>query len=65
MGYSLVGIDGNAFSVMGYTKKAMEECGYSKNEIDAYLTDAMSSDYDHLLSASVNIVLECNGKLGV
>ena len=32
--YDLVGIDGNAFNVMGYVRRAMKECGFSKDEIE-------------------------------
>ena len=58
--YDLVGIDGNAYSVMGYVQRAMKEQKFSKEEIDAYLNDAMSSDYDHLLCVSVAMVEKCN-----
>lgn len=61
--YDLVGIDGNAFSVMGYVKKAMRHTGFSSEEIDSYLKDAMSSDYKHLLRVSVEMIDECNARL--
>ena len=50
--YTLIGVDGNAFSVMGYVLKAMKREHCKKEEIDAYTKDAMSSDYYHLLSVS-------------
>ena len=61
--YSLIGIDGNAFSVMGYVVNAMKQCGYSRDAIQCYRDEAMSSDYDHLLSASIMMIENCN-KLG-
>jgi hypothetical protein len=46
----LVGVDGNAFSVIGaFTKQAKKE-KWSKEEIDAVLQEAMAGDYNHLLS---------------
>ena len=60
MEYSLVGIDGNAFSIMGYVIKAMRKEGKTKEEIDAYSGIAMSGDYDNLLSASQTIIEELN-----
>lgn len=45
----LVGLNGNAFNVMGQFAANAREQGWSKSEIDAVLTEAMSSDYDHLL----------------
>ena len=50
--YTLIGVDGNAFSVMGYVRTAMKREHCTKEEIDAYTKDAMSSDYYHLLSVS-------------
>lgn len=32
--YTLVGVDGNAFSIMAYTARAMREAKFSKDEID-------------------------------
>lgn len=58
--YSLDGVDGNAFSIMAYVTKAMRECGKTKEERDAYLADAKSSDYDHLLSVSLDMVEQLN-----
>ena len=58
--YDLVGIDGNAFNVMGYVRRAMKECGFSKDEIEAYTKDATSSDYNHLLVVSMDIIDKCN-----
>ena len=58
--YDLVGVDGNAFAVMGYVGRAMRESGFSREEIEAYYTDAKSSDYDHLLAVSIEMVDKCN-----
>ena len=46
----LVGINGNAFAIMGAFGKAAREQGWSKEEIDAVLDDARSGDYNHLLA---------------
>ena len=51
--YTLVGVDGHAFAIMGYVLLAMQDDGFSKEERDEYLEDAKSSDYDHLLCVSV------------
>lgn len=58
--YSLVGIDGNAYSIMGYVSKAMRNTGHTKEEIDAYLNDAMSSDYSHLVGVSADMIEKIN-----
>lgn len=46
----LVGLDGNAFSVMGAFSNQARRDGWSEPEIDAVLEDAMSGDYNHLLA---------------
>ena len=58
--YSLIGIDGNAFSIMAYVTNAMKQCGYSRNAIQCYRDEAMSDDYDHLLNISCVMIDNCN-----
>lgn len=60
--FSLVGVDGNAFAIMGYVTNAMKSCKKSQAEISAYLEDAKSSDYDHLLAVSVSMVDKLNAE---
>ena len=40
--FTLVGVDGNAFSVMGYVTNAMRTAGMSAAERDIYRSMAMS-----------------------
>lgn len=63
MRYTLVGVDGNAYSVMGYVKGAMREVGMSQDEQKAYVADATSGDYKHLLYVSMNMLERCNERL--
>ena len=60
MKYNLVGINGNAFSVMAYVTSAMKDCKFSKAELNDYVKDATSSDYDHLLMVSICMIDRCN-----
>jgi hypothetical protein len=46
---SLIGLDGNAFNLLGHFQRAAREQGWSTAEIKSVLADATSSDYDHLL----------------
>lgn len=50
----LVGLDGNAFSLMGAWQRAANNQGRSKEEINAVLTDCRSGDYNHLLSVLIH-----------
>lgn len=58
--YTLIGVDGNAFSVIAYVTKAMRESKFSQKEIVAYREDAMSSDYSHLLCVSQEMIEKVN-----
>jgi hypothetical protein len=58
--FTLVGVDGNAFSVMGYVLRCMRTCKLPKAEQDKYLEDAKSSDYNHLLAVSCEMIDRLN-----
>lgn len=57
--YSLVGQDGNAFALMGYTARCMKECGL-RNEISEMRERATSSDYNNLICVCDEYVQRCN-----
>jgi len=52
----LVGLNGNAYVIMGAFKKQALREGWSNDEITTVLDEAMTSDYDHLL---VTIMEHC------
>jgi hypothetical protein len=45
--------DGNAFSIIGRTRLALRRGGASREEIDAYTTEAGSGDYDNVLQTTM------------
>lgn len=45
----LVGLDGNAFSLMGAFQRNARKQGWSKEEIDVVIKECMSGDYNKLL----------------
>jgi len=49
----LVGVDGNAFNVMGLASQALRKAGASQETIKAYQAAAMEGDYDHLLQVTM------------
>ena len=63
--YTLVGINGNAYSIMGYVRAAMDDANMTNDDIDAYIKDATSSDYDHLLAVSCEMIDRVNEILGL
>lgn len=63
--YTLVGINGNAYSIMGYVRDAMNDANMTNNDIDAYVKDATSSDYNHLVAVSCEMIDRVNEILGL
>ena len=63
--YTLVGINGNAYSIMGYVIDAMHDANMTNDDIDAYIKDATSSDYNHLLAVSCEMIDRVNEILGL
>lgn len=47
---TLVGLDGNAYAIMGAFQRQARREGWDQKEIEAVLREARSGDYDHLLS---------------
>lgn len=52
----LTGNDGNAFAVMATVKSALQKGGASQEEIEQYLSESMSGDYDNLLRTAMKWV---------
>jgi hypothetical protein len=46
----LVGQNGNAFVVLGLCQRAAQKAELSKAEIDEFMKEAKSGDYNHLLA---------------
>ena len=50
----LVGVNGNAYAIMGAFKKQARKEGWSQGDINQILTEAKSGDYNHLLATISN-----------
>lgn len=55
----LVGVDGNAYAIMGLFRRQARREGWSEQEIETVIEEAMSGDYNHLLST---IMIYCEPK---
>lgn len=49
----LVGLDGNAFAVIGNAARMLRKAGASTEYVDAFRREAMSGDYDHVLQTAI------------
>lgn len=51
---NLIGVNGNAFMIMGVFRRQAKDEGWTQEEIDLVLTEAKSGDYNHLLATIEN-----------
>jgi len=63
-GGSLVGVDGNAFSVMGFVLNRLRRAGNGASVRERYQQQAMAGDYAHLLAVSLAFLGENSGDDG-
>ena len=49
----LIGIDGNAYSIMGAFQRQARKENWTPEEINEVLTEAKSGDYDHLFQTII------------
>lgn len=47
--FDIANSDDNAFALIGGWKRAARREGWSEDDIEAVLAEAMSGDYDHLV----------------
>jgi hypothetical protein len=52
----LLGMDGNAFSIIGNTKRALRQAGASPEYLAAYVRLATSGDYDNVIRVSAAVL---------
>lgn len=59
--YTLVGVDGNAFAIMGYTIQALEDTGHG-DKVKEMTERATSGDYYNLIAVCDEYIDIANGK---
>lgn len=53
---TLVGEDGNAFTVIGLVTRAMKKAGLTTEQVAEFRNEAMAGSYDHLLQTCFKYV---------
>lgn len=53
--HSLVGVDGNAFAIMGYVNRALRESG-NQSRVEEYSKKARAGDYNNLVVVSQDYI---------
>jgi hypothetical protein len=49
----LIGANGNAFNIVALCRQAARRAGWTKEQVDAMVTDMMSGDYDHVIATAM------------
>lgn len=52
----LSGQDGNAFMIIGRVQRALRNAGVDKEQIDRYVNEATSGDYDNVIRTTAQWV---------
>lgn len=60
--YTLVGVDGNAFSIMGYTGRALKQTGHA-DLVAKMQEEATSGNYYHLIAVCEQYIELANGDI--
>ena len=50
LNFDLIGIDGNAYALIGYARKQAKKLGWSDEEVKDLIKEATNDDYSHLLN---------------
>ena len=59
--YTLVGVNGNAYAIMGYTATALKETGHD-DLVEKMYDEATSGDYYHLIDVCDDYIAIANGE---
>lgn len=49
----LTGSDGNALAIVGKVKRALERAGADRGVADTFVKEALSGDYNHVLTTAM------------
>lgn len=52
----LIGQDGNAFAIIGTVQRELRRGGVSADEINKFVTEATSGDYDNVIQTALRWV---------
>lgn len=60
--YSLIGVDGNAFAIMGYTSRALKRTGH-RDLVDKMHEEATAGDYGNLIRVCMKYIEIANSSI--
>lgn len=57
----LLGTDGNAFAIIGTVRRVLRRAGASPEFQTAFVNEASSGDYDHVIQTAMTYIEACGG----
>ena len=59
--FQITDADPNAFGIMGLAQKAARKAGLTKDQIEEYIEEATSGDYNNVISTTMKYFVTCGG----
>ena len=53
---TLIGVDGNAFAILGYTDRQLMRAGWPREDIKQVMDTAMSGDYNNVIATCMSVL---------
>ena len=53
---TLIGVDGNAFAVIGYVQRQLNRNGWARDETQIVVEHMMSGDYNNVLATGMSVL---------
>lgn len=53
---TLIGVDGNAFAVIGYVQRQLNRNGWSRTETQVVVNDMMAGTYENVLATGMSVL---------
>lgn len=53
---TLIGVDGNAFAILGYTERQLKRASWPREDIKEVMNTAMSGDYNNVIATCMSVL---------
>ena len=53
---TLIGVDGNAYAILGYTERQLKRASWPKEDIKQVMDTATSGDYNNVIATCMSVL---------
>jgi hypothetical protein len=53
---TLIGVDGNAFAILGYTERQLKRASWPREDIKQVMDTAMGGDYNNVIATCMSVL---------